>query len=85
VSRLSFEKSVGLILIKSRRWARLLWFSMDDPDQPRDCDICGHRMRTAYVLPKLGPHKELRSFKCDNCGDVRTVRINGDEEEGDSG
>jgi hypothetical protein len=44
-----------------------------------DCDICGEAMRLAGVVPKLGPHPELRSFKCDNCDHVRTVVADDDD------
>jgi hypothetical protein len=55
---------------------------MDEPaDRPSlDCHVCGKAMRLANVVPKLGPHPALHSFKCDNCGEVRTITINGDDE-----
>ena len=53
---------------------------MDEPHRTEsaDCHICGQKLRIANVLPKLGQHKELVTFKCDNCGDLFTIRVNGD-------
>jgi hypothetical protein len=34
----------------------------------------------AYVIPKLGPHPEIRSFKCPACDEVEAHGIEGAEE-----
>jgi hypothetical protein len=40
-----------------------------------DCPACGKLMRLAYVVPAFAAHAEIRSFKCDSCGEVRTTEI----------
>ena len=55
---------------------------MDKRRQPEaDCDSCGNEMRLVYVLPKLGPHAEIHSFKCDDCGWIHTRVIEDDGED----
>jgi len=43
-----------------------------DEVYPRSCDICGTAMRLVRLMPKAGPLPELRTFRCDACGHVRT-------------
>jgi hypothetical protein len=44
------------------------------------CAPCGGMMVVAYVVPRLGPHPEIRSFKCPGCGEVETHVIEGVED-----
>jgi hypothetical protein len=44
------------------------------------CARCGGLMVVAYSVPKLGPHPEIRSFKCPACGEVETHIIEGVED-----
>jgi len=37
------------------------------------CLICGSPMAVDRVHPKVGRFPELKTFRCDNCGDVRTI------------
>jgi uncharacterized Zn finger protein len=39
------------------------------------CPSCGGAMSLARVLPKFGPHPELRTFKCEACGEVDTRAV----------
>jgi uncharacterized Zn finger protein len=58
---------------------------MEEPEEPAlDCHICGEAMRLARVVPKLGPHPELRSFRCGSCGEIRTIVVNGDDNQSTS-
>ncbi len=41
------------------------------------CNGCGQTTALAYVIPKLGPHPEMRSFKCPGCGEVEAHVIQG--------
>jgi DNA-directed RNA polymerase subunit RPC12/RpoP len=36
------------------------------------CPACGSRMRLVHVVPRLGAHPELRSFRCTACDEVVT-------------
>jgi hypothetical protein len=38
-----------------------------------DCPACGKLMRPAQIVPALMAHAEIRSFRCDFCGEVRTT------------
>ena len=38
-----------------------------------DCPACGKLMRLTYVLPAFGSDPEICAFRCDDCGEVRTV------------
>ena len=48
----------------------------DGPVQ--DCPTCGDTMQLARVTPKLGPHPDLLTFRCDACGEVMTTVGDGD-------
>lgn len=39
------------------------------------CTVCGEAMKLARVVPKLGPHPELRTFKCEACRAVETRAV----------
>jgi hypothetical protein len=40
------------------------------------CPGCGEPdMPLDRVLPRFGPHPELRTFKCDACGEVQTMTL----------
>jgi len=43
------------------------------------CHSCGGLMVVAYVIPKLGPHPEVRSFKCPACDAVEAHVTEGAE------
>lgn len=56
-----------------------------DKDAPaHDCPNCGDIMRLARVTPKLGPHPDLLTFRCDGCGEVMT-QVGDDGSESDAG
>lgn len=39
----------------------------------QDCPKCGDTMQLARVTPRLGPHPDLLTFRCDACGEVVTT------------
>ncbi len=39
------------------------------------CAACGGTMALARVVPKLGPHPELRTFRCEACRSVETRAV----------
>jgi hypothetical protein len=41
------------------------------------CPECGGVMRLAWTVPGIAQHPELRSFKCEKCGDVVTKSADG--------
>jgi hypothetical protein len=36
------------------------------------CPSCGGVMRLVHIVPRLGTHPELRSFRCSDCDEVVT-------------
>ncbi len=40
-----------------------------------DCPACGKLMRLATVVPAFADHAEIRSYRCDSCGEVRATEI----------
>src|SRR5579872_3090658 len=40
-----------------------------------DCPACGKLMRLANVVPAFAGHAEIRSYKCDSCGEVRATEV----------
>jgi hypothetical protein len=40
---------------------------------PPRCDLCGGIMKLRRKEPRLGPHPELLSFRCQQCGHVTTL------------
>jgi len=57
---------------------------MAESDKPSlDCHVSGEAMRLVHVVPKFGPHHELRSFKCDDRA-AAAPRVGG-REQGESG
>jgi len=40
-----------------------------------NCPNCGKPMRLARVLPRLGGHRELRSFECRACREAVTLEV----------
>jgi predicted RNA-binding Zn-ribbon protein involved in translation (DUF1610 family) len=54
---------------------------MTDDGPVRDCPKCGQQMKLARITPKIGPHPNLLSFKCDNCGEVVTTIDDGDRQD----
>jgi hypothetical protein len=39
------------------------------------CDLCGGIMKLRRKEPRLGPHPELLSFRCQQCGHVTTLVV----------
>ena len=37
------------------------------------CTVCGGDMTCVRTVPKLGPHPELRTYQCRECGAVETL------------
>lgn len=37
------------------------------------CSRCGSAMQLTASLPKLGPHPELRTYRCPRCSHVDTI------------
>ena len=48
---------------------------MSNPENPvpTRCERCGEAMSLAGRVPKVGPHPELVTFRCDDCGHVQTL------------
>jgi len=45
----------------------------DDHKEPvLACPACGSGMRLVHIVPRLGAHPELRSFRCTVCDEVAT-------------
>ena len=40
---------------------------------PPRCEVCGGTMKLVRRQPRLGPHPELLSFRCQHCGHVVTL------------
>ena len=45
---------------------------VDDKTRAHLCEICGAPMRLVRITPKVGPHPELQTFRCKDCGHVST-------------
>ena len=45
---------------------------MSDAVPPPNCPKCQQLMSLGLVIPKVGVHPEIRSFKCRACGEVLT-------------
>jgi hypothetical protein len=42
------------------------------------CPECGGTMKLAWIVPGIAHHPELRSFKCERCGEVVTKSVDAD-------
>jgi hypothetical protein len=40
---------------------------------PPRCELCGGTMKLERSQPRLGPHPELLTFRCHQCGHVVTL------------
>jgi hypothetical protein len=43
------------------------------PLVPPRCELCGGIMKLDRSQPRLGPHPELLTFRCHQCGHVVTL------------
>jgi hypothetical protein len=44
----------------------------EDDHKELVCPACGSGMRLVHIVPRLGAHPELRSFRCTVCDEVVT-------------
>ena len=49
---------------------------MDTLGPTEICPECGGPMKLAWTVPGIAHHPELRSFKCQQCGEVLTKSAN---------
>lgn len=52
---------------------------MEADDVSVPCDLCGASMMLMQKAPKVGPFPELLTFRCAECGDVRTIEEDDEE------
>ena len=51
----------------------------DDKDRPFTCEKCGAwPMKLVGVTPKIDSLPELRTFRCEYCGNIDTVPLEDD-------